>query len=81
MASYGCSCVCLLLSGMGLCLCVYIVNIGCGIICGYFYRRVCYGCGKDYLYFYMYIADTGYGILCVQSSSGLCVRVCIAVML
>lgn len=45
--------------------CVYIVNIGCGIICGYFYRYVCYGCGKGYLYLYMYVADTGYGILCV----------------
>lgn len=31
--------------------CVCIANIGCGIICGYFYRHVCYGCGKDYLYF------------------------------
>lgn len=34
MASSVCSHVCLPLSGMGLCLCVYIVNIGCGIICG-----------------------------------------------
>lgn len=51
MASCVRSYVCILLSGMGLCVCI--VNIGCGIVCGYFYRHVCYGCCKDYLYFYM----------------------------